>query len=279
MIPEQVQAFYQENGYVVVKGLFSPDEVASYRDHYMELRAKGNYPGDFVGADLNSSDPLKRYPRMIHMHRWDDVSMRWLLDKRIANMLTGLLGREPYAVQTMLYFKPPKARGQALHQDQYYLRAQPGTCMAAWMALDPCDEENGCMRVVAGSQSWPVLCTQAADTTTSFTDITVPIPDGQEVRPVLMDAGDVLFFGGSLVHGSYPNSSQDRFRRALIGHYVSGEAEQVTHYSQPVLRMDGTVVDFKTSEGGGRCGVWVEENGEPVIELVEAGSAPDRGVD
>ena len=30
--------FYQDNGYVVVEALFSPEEVAHYRDHYMDLR-------------------------------------------------------------------------------------------------------------------------------------------------------------------------------------------------------------------------------------------------
>src|SRR5258708_15744811 len=108
--------------------------------------------------------------------------------------LTGLLGREPYAVQTMLYFKPPGARGQALHQDQFYLRVQPGTCMAAWMALDPCDEQNGCMQVVVGSHNWQVLCSVPADTTQSFTDVTVPLPEGVQPTPVSMDAREVMFF-------------------------------------------------------------------------------------
>src|SRR5258708_12445802 len=97
--------------------------------------------------------------------------------------LTGLLGREPYAVQTMLYFKPPGARGQALHQDQFYLRVQPGTCMAAWMALDACDEANGCLQVVPGSHKWPVLCTEKADTTVSFPALPVPPPPAQQLRP------------------------------------------------------------------------------------------------
>lgn len=264
---EALRSFYDENGYVVAKQLFSPAEVAQLREHFMELRARGSYPGDLIGVDASSTDPLKRYPRMIHMHRWDETSLRWLLDQRLNKALTALLGREPYAVQTMLYFKPPRSRGQALHQDQYFLRAQPGTCMAAWMALDPCDESNGCMEVVPGSHHWPLLCTTQADTTRSFTDVTVPIPEGQEVRPVIMEAGDVLFFGGSLVHGSYPNTTEDRFRRSLIGHYVSGEAEQIARYMQPVLRMDGTVADFRDSEGGGPCGVWVEEDGRPVIEV------------
>ena len=203
LTPEH-QRFYQDNGYVVVAGLFSDDEVAAYRDHYMTLRKHGSYPGDTAGVDIGGDDPIKRYPRMIHMHRWDEFSLRWMIDDRLNACMTGLLGREPYAVQTMLYFKPPRARGQALHQDQFYLRVQPGTCMAAWMALDACDEENGCMQVVPGSHTWPVLCTEKADTTVSFTDVTVPLPPGQEVRPVIMGAGDVLFFNGSLVHGSFP---------------------------------------------------------------------------
>ena len=82
----------------------------------------------------------------------------------------------------MLYFKPAGARGQALHQDNFYLRAQPGTCLAAWMALDPCDEANGCMQIVPGSHRWPLLCTEKADTGASFTDVTVPLPPGQESR-------------------------------------------------------------------------------------------------
>ncbi len=108
-------------------------------------------------------------------------------------MLTGLLGRDPYAVQTMIYFKPPGARGQALHQDNYYLRVQPGTCIAAWMALDACDTANGCLQVVPGSHKWPILCTVPADTTQSFSDVTVPIPIGTPVVSIRMNPGDVLF--------------------------------------------------------------------------------------
>ena len=55
-----------------------------------------------------------------------------------------------------------------------------------------------------------------------------------------MDAGDVLFFNGALVHGSYPNTTADRFRRALIGHYIEGAAAQVAEFYHPALRMDGT---------------------------------------
>lgn len=264
--PEQKQ-YFKENGYVVIRGLFSPDEVKALSDHFMELRQQGTKPGDFAGVDLTSHDPLKKFPRMIHMHRWDTLSLDWMLDKRIAKTLTGLMGAEPYAVQTMIYFKPPKARGQALHQDQYYLRVQPGTCIAAWLALDPCDEENGCLQMVPGSQNWPLLCTIKADTTQSFTDVTVPIPPGTPVQSMIMAPGDMLFFNGQVVHGSGPNHSTDRFRRALIGHYIAGEAQKVARFYHPALRMDGSVIDLDVNQGGGSCGIWVDENGQAVIEM------------
>lgn len=264
---------FKRDGYAVARGLFSLAEVAMYRDHYMTLRAKGTYPGDSAGVDVGSRDPLKRYPRMIHMHRWDETTLQWMIDSRLRECMAQLLGKEPYAVQTMLYFKPAGARGQALHQDQFYLNVQPGTCMAAWLALDRCDEENGCLEVVPGTQDLPVLCTAKADTSESFTDVTVPLAPGMKPMPVIMEPGDVLFFNGSVIHGSRPNVSRDRFRRALIGHYVVGDAEKVAEFFHPVLRMDGSTVELGVSERGDRCGIWVEEDGVPVAEIVPVSPA------
>jgi phytanoyl-CoA hydroxylase len=268
VITEDTVQEFAEHGYCVVRGLFSQEEVDRYIEHYMGLRKHGAHPGDMAGVDSTSTDPLKVYPRMIHMHRWDQLSLDWMIEPRLDACMTALLGRSPFAVQTMLYFKPPGARGQALHQDNFYLRAQPGTCIAAWMALDPCDEANGCLQIVPGSHSWPLLCTEKADTKVSFTDVTVPIPAGATIAPVVMAPGDVLFFNGQLVHGSFPNVTTDRFRRALIGHYIEGRADQVAHYYHPALRMDGTPLELVVAQGGGSCGVWVEGEGGPVVEMV-----------
>ncbi len=252
---------FQQQGFTVARSLFSGSETNALREHFMELR-KSPRQDDYPPVDSDNPDPLRRWPRMIHMHRWDEVSMRWLTDARLNTWLTAILGKEPFAVQTMLYYKPAGARGQALHQDQFYLKVQPGTCVAAWMALDDCDEENGCLNVVPGSHTWPVLCPVKADSSQSFTDVTVPLKPGTPVEPVVMRAGDVLFFNGQLVHGSLPNVSTDRFRRALIGHYIVGEAESVAPYYHPVLRMDGTQISLAESAGGGPCGIWAEDDGE-----------------
>jgi ectoine hydroxylase-related dioxygenase (phytanoyl-CoA dioxygenase family) len=270
-IDEQTGAAYKaefdETGYTLVRGLWSGDEVDRLRDHYMEVRRRGANPHDFAGHSATDRDPLKRYPRMAQMHRWDDASLQWMIDPRIDRVLTALLGRSPYAVQTMIYFKPPGSRGQALHQDNFYLKADPGTCVAAWMALDRVDRANGCLEVVPGSHRWPILCTEKADTTVSFTDITVPLPEPDAAVPIEMEPGDVLFFHGALVHGSAPNITTDRFRRALIGHYIQGEAQKVAQYYHPALRMNGTELNLDIAEGGGACGEWTDTPNGPIALL------------
>lgn len=258
---------FEADGFAVARGLWSPAEVDRLRAHFMEIRAQGPKPGDYAGEDLKSADPLKRYPRMIHMHRWDATSQAFLKDGRIVERLLELFGTTPFGVQTMVYFKPPGARGQAPHQDNFYLRVEPGTCVAVWMALDACDEENGCLWMVPGSHRMPLLCTEKADTTVSFTDVTVPVPPHLERRSIVMNAGDAVFFHGSTIHGSGPNRSGDRFRRALIAHYATGDARRIHADYHPVIRLDGAPAGLGVSEEGGPCGVFVERDGSLDIEM------------
>ena len=269
---------YQAQGYFVAKGLFSAAEVKHYRAHYeaMRLRERDSDDDSIVAEKameqelLDQPDPLLKYPRLLQPHRQgDETSLSYLLDRRLRDCLTDLLGLEPFAVQTMFYFKPPGARGQALHQDQYYLRVQPGTCMAAWLAVDDCDEENGCLHIVPGSHDWPLLCMTEADKEESFSHHTVELPDNIKSVPITMNAGDVLFFNGQLVHGSFPNKTRDRFRRSLIAHYIVGEAKQVYKWYHPVLRMDGSTVVLNTSNVGGTCGSWINEQGKSSLTMQE----------
>lgn len=266
---EQLRAQFRQNGYGIVKALFSKAEAERYRDHYMRLRQRGQYPNDLVNQwDEDEKDPLKRFPRMFNMHHWDTVSRAWLLDERIRRCLVAMLDQEPYAIQTMLYFKPPGSRGQALHQDQYYLRARPGTSIAAWMALDTIDEANGCLQVVPDTQDLPLICPIEANQSESFTNIVVPLPPGLAPIPIRLEPGDVLFFNGQLIHGSFPNTTKSRFRRSLIGHYIEGHAEQVMAFDRPVLRMDGTIFEeIEASPDGGECGVWVDHDGKHLVDV------------
>lgn len=74
----------------------------------------------------------------------------------------------PPPIRWMFYFKPPGARGQALHQDNLCLRVEPGTCVAAWIAREAIDPENGNLEVVPGTHRMDPFCPEKADRKPSF---------------------------------------------------------------------------------------------------------------
>ncbi len=253
---EQLKQFHRD-GFLVVRGLVSAEETQFLIQHFMELHDKG-VDGALEGykaprLEDSGGDILKHFPRMMHPHNWDEVSMKYMLDERYQAVLKALFDDEVLAAQSMLYFKPPGARGQALHQDNFYLKVAPGTCMAAWLSLDDADEENGGMFVVPGSHAAGVLCPHPADPTKSFTVEEVDVPQGMTPMPCDLKAGDVLFFNGSVIHGSYPNTSPDRFRRAFICHYMPHSSTEISQWYK-LFDFDGHRVLRHESEWGGPCG-------------------------
>lgn len=232
----EARTFFDENGYYIARGLFSRAEVEEIREHFMEMRKEGPKPGDYGGdPKKGGSDPLNAFPRFINMHKWDPKSEAWQRDPRLMETAASLVGDEMELCQTMLYFKPPGGRGQGLHQDNQYIRRYP--IIAAWMALDRCDEENGEMVLVPGSNKLGVLPVQFADESVSFTSGETVMPEGAEEVGIHMEPGDVLFFGGFTIHGSYPNQTTDRFRRAFIVHYYAAHTETLPE--DPTTSMAG----------------------------------------
>lgn len=264
-LPQEMLDQFRRDGFLVAPQLFSPREIAELRETFMAVNANGpveglseiKHHGSPGGYDRN--DPLAFYPRMMNPHRHAEkpvgpLTMRTMLDERLRGILQDLLDDEPISGQSMFYFKPPGARGQDLHQDNFYLRVKPGTCMAAWIAIDDADAGNGGMVVVPGTGDLDIACPERADPARFFTTEHVTPPPGKKEQLVPLRAGDVLFFNGSLIHGSYPNTSKDRFRRALIFHYMPMSCAEVAEFYKPLLRFDGTPVEKAQATSGGPCG-------------------------
>lgn len=234
---EELKRFYEENGYGVRRGLFAPDEIERMIAHYMKLNAQGSHPGDFPGVarrtDSDRPDPLRKYPRLIQMHEYDRETQRWMSDPRLTETIAALIGQPPRLIQTMLYYKPPGSRGQSFHQDNLYLRTEP--ICAAWVALDPADAQNGAMQMVPGTHRMGLLPPEPADTDLSFTDSQSQLPQDRTRVVIDMGPGDALFFGGYTAHGSMPNTTSDRFRRAFICHYEGIDAKRIVGPSLPTV--------------------------------------------
>ena len=112
-----------------------PEEVEEIKAEFEEIH-RTQRDKAFDDGIRDPQDPLFQYPRIVHPHRFNPLARRYMLHPAVRACLAVLFGEEPVATQTMYYFKPPGARGQALHQDNLYLLVEPGTCLAAWTAID-----------------------------------------------------------------------------------------------------------------------------------------------
>ncbi|MGB8353310.1 MAG: phytanoyl-CoA dioxygenase family protein [Chthoniobacteraceae bacterium] len=250
---QELKENFERDGYAVARGLFSPEEVEEIKETFEKIRLHDIAKAWDDGV-RDPEDPLFKYPRIVHPHRFNAVARHHMLHPGVQACLQALFSEEPVAVQSMYYFKPPGARGQAMHQDNLYLLVDPGTCIASWTAMDRTDRENGGMLVVPGSHRGNILCQEKGDMNESFSTGVTRIPQGLKAVDVPMEPGDTLFFGGAVIHGSGPNRSKDRFRRSFIGHYAAGSLDKISKFYLPLVKMDGTDHEIEANTDGSVCG-------------------------
>jgi len=246
---------WRRDGYHIADGVFTADEIDATRDRFDRLAAAGREVVGHWRPDLDAADVLGRYPRVMQPHGFDPDSRAMLLDDRLHAILRELQGEDVIACQTMYYFKPPGARGQAFHQDNYYLRVEPLSCIAAWIAIDRSHAENGGLQVCPGTHVMEVECPEESDSEQSFTTDYVAPPPGHDPVKLQLEPGDVLFFNGSVVHGSNPNLTADEWRRSFICHYLPvGATHIASGYLPHMYDFDGNPVRRAEAVGGGPCG-------------------------
>ena len=153
-----------------------------------------------------SEHDAKHIHRLGHgLHEADPTIGRFLREGPLAQVAKALIGSPVKVVQSVLMIKQPQSLVQFdFHTDGVYIISEPDTLVVAWLALDPCDEANGTIRLLNGSHNVPPV---------------VP-PSCSGGDAIVLEPGDAAFWGGDLWHGSEPNRSA-RARRGLIAYYVA----------------------------------------------------------
>lgn len=122
---------FESAGYCIVDGLFTEETLQDIESFFEEYKTNGKAVFD-KGSTYEEIDPGQRQVRAMHPHRYSTKAAGWFLNPMVMDVMAGLLGKEAYGAQTMYYYKPPGARGQAMHQDNFYLLAAPATCIAPY---------------------------------------------------------------------------------------------------------------------------------------------------
>ena len=245
---------FREQGFLIVRGLVPLEDVQQMIEHTEELLAgRLSVPGLVGMTDkLTPDQQIAHWTRAHMLHRILPIHERFLLHPRTLDVLEALIGPDVLALQSMLFFKQPGQDGQGYHQDSYYIPSFPDTLCGAWLALERADEENGCMWMTIGSQHEPIYpdAQPRPGHTTTLGDI-APISGasstdesrngltpvarkyaGREVKAEV-EPGDVIFFGGHILHRSLRNHSSTRSRRSFVGHYCNARSFVPWNHGQP----------------------------------------------
>jgi phytanoyl-CoA hydroxylase len=255
---------YRRDGFLVVRGLVPREDVEQIKQHtddliHGRLPEQDHFadPNTLVAwgsghgystldlskppANLTPQQKAAFFLRILMLHRKLEIHERFLLHPRVLDVLEALIGPDVLAMQSMIYLKAPGTRGHGWHQDSYYLPTHPQTLIGAWMAIDAADEYNGSLWLAKGTQFDPLYPPRvghgygnrdlkgieyvagASDPEDYKNDLT-KMADRHDQVLLIMQPGDVVFFGGYILHRSKGNETTDRFRRAFIGHYCNARS-------------------------------------------------------
>jgi ectoine hydroxylase-related dioxygenase (phytanoyl-CoA dioxygenase family) len=227
---EQVR-FFIDQGYLIVEGLVTPDDVEALRRDTVHL-ARGGYPCETLKPlpEAMSDDEALRNILCIHQpHYVSPVMDKYVRHAPICGALSQITAAHlPFwdgsvkCMQSMLFVKPPTFQGQAWHQDEIYIPTRDRSLIGAWIALDPATIENGCLWVIPGSHRQGYLYPQRKhgnDDEFDFAPESYGFDESAEV-PVEVPTGAVVFFNGYLLHRSRKNRSA-LYRRVLVSHYMN----------------------------------------------------------
>ncbi|PYI53572.1 phytanoyl-CoA dioxygenase family protein [Paenibacillus flagellatus] len=219
---------YGENGYVLLRGGCSHDLIDAFNAHIYTIRSSDDMPDWAKPRAGVVVSPADRFSvRLFNPHRHDGFALQMMKLPVIRGALAQLMGGEACGVQSMYFYKEPGSKGQAAHQDYYYIQNEPRSMIAGYVALERIDEDNGCLRVVPGSHKLGLLphgAVRNKEEHEPWTDETEGVDLSREI-PVVMEKGDILFFHELLVHSSTRNRTKDRWRRSYVCHYIRHDSE------------------------------------------------------
>jgi len=165
-IDPTLKARFAEDGYCIVRGLYTPEELEPVRNRLEELwEGRHDYP--WPNEKLSTNDPNDRntpggnyrsgslqLPASL-----ESVFSTFARNARLVSVMETLLGGpvKPFTDQTI--FKPgiQKANRSFYHQDTFYWRLRPGVCINAWIALDEVDRDSCALAFLPGShRNWRI---------------------------------------------------------------------------------------------------------------------------
>jgi len=226
-ITEYNAAFYAAYGYLIAPRLLSKEEIAALKKETAAIfRGECGYVDGMlpVNADEPDSEVLKKYVAIHFPHKISKLIYHTLFHKKIVDVLRKIVSPNLKCMQSMLFVKGPGKAGQAWHQDEFYIPTRDRSLVGAWIAIDDATVDNGCLWIIPGRPGY--MMQRIKNESNEYADVdTIDVsPYKDEMIPVEVNSGSVVFFNGYTLHSSQRNKTVNNFRTALVNHYMSAES-------------------------------------------------------
>lgn len=264
---------YREEGYAIMRGVFSPTEVAriaqSFDRHWqigMAHHASWRHGNLFYR--LGRDEALGKVLRLVQWPAYEDEVLESVRrDPRWLELLAPLIGRDIKQIINQLHWKPPGAAAAefAFHQDVRSRRPRPAfrnlphSYVQTGLAIDPHRAANGAMRIYPRSHLMGELDLSVTghvlDQKMGEHQLEAAGLDPAKVIDLELDPGDVAFWNVFTIHGSGANRTQGD-RRFYLNGYVRAEdcdrGEMAFKNGAPVPLGDPVLVHYEDlhSRGG-----------------------------
>lgn len=203
-----MQSSYNEHGYAIARGVIDAELAAEAVAHCQWLMAKHPElrPED-LGHQLVPDDPF-----------W----VRLVSDDRLLDIAQQFVGPDIALFASHYIVKAPRTGRPVLwHQDGAYWPLDPMEVVTLWLACGPATRENGCMKVLPGTQHLSLQEMRDNEDVDSVlhSEIDPQLVDESRVVFLELEPGDVSIHHPNVIHGSAPNHS-DQWRYGLTIRYI-----------------------------------------------------------
>ena len=231
------RAEWERDGFVVLRGCLSPDEVARVRrvvddewarregnDHEVDVLSGPNAWRTFKMSDVPEGSRGEAYKLNNLFARRDEIRSV-ALNPRLRQAFTELLGGEPLICNSLNF---ERGSQQPFHIDTWYMPPPVDDMMvAASIAIDDVDADNGPMAYYPGSHKIPPY----RFSTGRLNEVPAEMPAclaylqkeiaarGLEEVEFRGKSGDVFVWHAQLLHAGRPIRDMSKTRSSLVVHY------------------------------------------------------------
>ncbi len=231
MTQEDQKAFFYDQGYLVIEGVMSSEELAECEEEIHKLHVlaaelaargdarSGNFQREPYAKD-KQQDGLPVLRKIEQTREFSNVFKHLAAHPKLVPVVQKLIGRDLLLFRSTLMLKPAfHGSSHGFHQDSAYWPMEPPALVTVSIALTDANSENGCIRVIPeshkwGMQKWGHIArpqdAKLADRKKLDTSQAIEVP---------LNAGTALLFHSLCVHGSGPNQSPRPRHTALYAYF------------------------------------------------------------